>query len=94
MDSKKTVKVSVDKKVAPVSDKELQFAFGKENYRLMLIGLGVIILGFILMVGGGSKDPNEFNEAIFNTQRLTIAPLLILAGYIIEIFAIMKRPRD
>ena len=94
MDSKKTVKVSTDKKAVPVADKELQFAFGKENHRLMLIGLGVIVLGFILMVGGGSKDPNVFNEAIFNTQRLTIAPLLILGGYIIEIFAIMKRPRD
>lgn len=94
MEVKKTVKVSADKKAAPVSDKEQQFAFGKENYRLMLIGLGVIVLGFILMVGGGSEDPNVFNEAIFNTQRLTIAPLMILSGYIIEIFAIMKRPRD
>lgn len=94
MDLKKTVKVSADKKAAPVNDKEQQFAFGKENYRLMLIGLGVIVLGFILMVGGGSADPNVFNEEIFNTRRLTIAPLLILAGYVIEIFAIMKRPRD
>ncbi|MFH1118368.1 MAG: DUF3098 domain-containing protein [Bacteroidota bacterium] len=94
MDSKKTVKVAADKKAVPVGDKEQQFAFGKENYRLMLIGLGVIALGFILMVGGGSKDPNVFNESIFNFQRLTLAPLLILAGYVIEIFAIMKKPRD
>ena len=94
MDLKKTAKVSADKKASPVIEKDLQFAFGKENYRLMLIGLGVIAMGFILMVGGGSDDPNVFNKAIFNTQRLTIAPLLILAGYIIEIFAIMKKPRD
>jgi hypothetical protein len=94
MDVKKTVKVSADKKASTVPDKELQFAFGKENYRLMLIGLGVIALGFILMVGGGSDDPKVFNEAIFNFQRLTLAPLLILAGYVIEIFAIMKKPRD
>ncbi|MBL7904202.1 MAG: DUF3098 domain-containing protein [Bacteroidales bacterium] len=72
----------------------MQFAFGKENYRLMLIGLAVIALGFILMVGGGSDDPNVFNEGMFNFQRLTLAPLLILAGYVIEIFAIMKKPRD
>ncbi|MHC1777372.1 MAG: DUF3098 domain-containing protein [Lentimicrobium sp.] len=94
MDVKKTAKVSADKKASTVTDKELQFAFGKENYRLMLIGLGVIALGFILMVGGGSDDPKVFNEAIFNFQRLTLAPLLILAGYVIEIFAIMKKPRD
>jgi hypothetical protein len=94
MNLKKTVKVSSDKKASTAPDKELQFAFGKENYRLMLIGLGVIALGFILMVGGGSKDPQVFNEAIFNFQRLTLAPLLILAGYVIEIFAIMKKPRD
>lgn len=94
MDSKKTVKVSADKKALPVIEKEQQFAFGRENYRLMLIGLGVIALGFILMIGGGSDDPKVFNQAIFNFQRLTLAPLLILAGYVIEIFAIMKKPRD
>ena len=70
------------------------FAFGKENYRLMLIGLAIIVLGFILMIGGGSKDPNVFSPAIFDFQRLTLAPILILAGYAIEIFAIMKKPKD
>lgn len=94
MDSKKTAKSGTERKTSPVPDKELQFAFGKENYRLMLIGLAVIALGFILMVGGGSDDPNVFNEGMFNFQRLTLAPLLILAGYVIEIFAIMKKPRD
>jgi hypothetical protein len=93
MDLKKA-KVSADKKAPAVPDKEMQYAFGKENYRLMLIGLAVIALGFILMVGGGSDDPNVFNEGMFNFQRLTLAPLLILAGYVIEIFAIMKKPRD
>jgi hypothetical protein len=70
------------------------FAFGKENYRLMLIGLGLIFVGFLLMIGGGSKDPNVFSYSIFNFQRLTLAPLLILAGYVVEIFAIMKKPKD
>ena len=68
--------------------------FNKENYKWMLIGLAVIVAGFILMIGGGSGDPNVFNPEIFNFQRLTLAPLLILAGYVIEIFAIMKRPRE
>jgi hypothetical protein len=70
------------------------FAFGKENYRLLLIGLALIVLGFLLMIGGGSKDPNVFSQDIFNFQRLTLAPILILAGYVVEIFAIMKKPKD
>ena len=71
-----------------------EFAFGKENYRLMLIGLAFIVLGFLLMVGGGSADPNTFNPEIFSFRRITLAPILILGGYVIEIFAIMKRPKD
>jgi hypothetical protein len=70
------------------------FAFGKENYRLLLIGLALIVLGFLLMIGGGSKDPKVFSQDIFDFQRLTLAPLLILAGYVVEIFAIMKKPKD
>ena len=70
------------------------FAFGKENYRLMLIGLALIVIGFILMIGGGSKDPSQFNPEIFSFRRITLAPILILAGYVVEIFAIMKKPKD
>lgn len=70
------------------------FAFGKENYRLLLIGLALIVLGFLLMIGGGSKDPKVFSQDIFNFQRLTLAPILILAGYVVEIYAIMKKPKD
>lgn len=70
------------------------FAFGKENYRLMLIGLALIALGFILMIGGGSKDPSQFNPEIFSFRRITLAPILVLAGYVVEIFAIMKKPKD
>ncbi len=70
------------------------FAFGKENYRLMLIGLALIALGFILMIGGGSKDPSQFNPDIFSFRRITLAPILVLAGYVVEIFAIMKNPKD
>jgi len=70
------------------------FAFGKENYRLLLIGLALIVLGFLLMIGGGSDDPKVFSQDIFNFRRLTLAPILILAGYVVEIFAIMKKSRD
>ena len=77
---------------APVKTGE--FAFGKENYRLLFIGLAFIVLGFILMIGGGSTDPKVFNPAIFNFQHITLAPILVLTGYVIEIFAIMKKPKD
>lgn len=70
------------------------FAFGRENFRLLFIGLGLLLLGFLLMIGGGSDDPNVFSYKIFDFQRLTLAPLLILAGYVVQIFAIMKKPKD
>lgn len=93
MDVKKKPQVAEAKKVSDKAETNL-FAFGRENYKWMLIGLGVIVLGFLLMIGGGSDDPNVFNEEIFSFRRITLAPLLILAGYVIEIYAIMKRPRD
>lgn len=55
----------------------------------MLIGLGVIVLGFILMIGGGSKDPDVFNPDIFNFRRIRLAPALVLIGFGIEIAAIL-----
>lgn len=67
----------------------------KHNYVLMLIGLAVIILGYILMSGGGSEDPNVFNEdELYSFRRITLAPILIVAGFIFEIYAIMKRPKQ
>ena len=89
----KTDKTVAAEKKNP-AEKKPMFAFGKENYRLLLIGLAVIVLGFILMIGGGSDDPNKFNFDLFNFQRLTLAPVLILAGFVIEIFAIMKKPKQ
>ncbi|MCF8217357.1 MAG: DUF3098 domain-containing protein [Bacteroidales bacterium] len=83
---------SADKKKDNVKREE--FTFGKQSYRLLTVGLVLIGLGFILMAGGGSTDPNEFNEEIFSFRRITLAPLLILAGYVVEIFAIMKRPSN
>ena len=57
----------------------MNFTFGKRNYQLLIAGVVVMALGYILMSGGGSDDPNVFSDAIFNTQRLTIGPILILA---------------
>ncbi|MCD7969495.1 MAG: DUF3098 domain-containing protein [Alistipes sp.] len=64
-----------------------------QNYKLMLLGFGIIVLGFILMAGGGSKDPNEFNYDMFSFRRITLAPLLVLGGFVLEIYAIMKLPK-
>jgi len=72
----------------------MEFNFGKRNYQLLIAGVVVMALGYILMSGGGSDDPNVFSDAIFNTQRLTIGPILILAGLVIEIFAILHKPKE
>jgi hypothetical protein len=69
------------------------FALGRENYKLMAIGFGIIILGFILMIGGRSNDPNVFSPAIFSFRRITLAPLFLLFGFIFEIYAIMKKTK-
>ncbi len=70
------------------------FAFGKINYTIMLIGIGLILTGFILMSGGGSDDPNVFSEEIFSFRRITLAPLLVLSGFVLEIYAIVKKSKD
>ena len=95
MKKKETNKTAsnIDKQASTVS-KSSQFAFGKENYKLLLIGLVLIAVGFLLMIGGGSDDPKVFSDDIFNFRRLTLAPILILSGYVVEIFAIMKKPKD
>lgn len=87
-------KKAVAEQPKAAGESAVAFAFGKENYRLLIIGLVVIIVGFLLMIGGGSDDPNVFSEDIFSFRRMTLAPILILAGYIIEIYAIMKKPKD
>jgi len=67
--------------------------FSKENYRWMIIGIVIMALGLILMVGGKSKDPNVFDpKEVYSFTRITIAPILILAGLALEIFAIFKKP--
>lgn len=70
-----------------------KFALPKKNIVLILIGLGVIVLGYILLAGGGSDDPNVFNYEMFSFRRLVIAPIVIIAGFAFEIYAIMKRPK-
>jgi hypothetical protein len=69
------------------------FGFQKENYRLLLIGIVINVIGFILMIGGGTDNPNNFNaDELFSPIRITVSPMLIIAGYIVILFAIMKKP--
>lgn len=70
-----------------------EFLFGKNNYTILLIGIGVIVLGFILMSGGGSDDPAVFSDAIFNFRRIRLAPTTVLIGFGITIYAILKSPK-
>lgn len=72
--------------------KKKDFIFEKKNYVFMLIGAAFIALGFILMAGGGSDDPNVFNPAIYNWRRIRLAPTLVLIGFGIEVYAILLNP--
>lgn len=70
-----------------------EFLFDRVNYKFLLIGLGVIALGFILMSGGGSEDPTVFNEEIFSWTRIRLAPTTVLIGFGITIYAILKKSK-
>jgi len=82
----------MSKQKKPLHKQDLNFVFGKKNYVFMFIGLAVIALGFILMAGGGSDDPNVFNEEIYNFRRIRLAPALVLIGFGIEVYAILVNP--
>jgi len=76
-----------------MKDKKFDFPLGKENYRLLVIGIVIIVIGFILMMGGGSSDPEVFSSDIFSFRRITLAPLVVLFGFGFEIYAIMKKTK-
>ena len=75
-------------------DEKRNFALDRENYKLLAIGFGIIVIGFLLMLGGKSDDPNVFSEDIFSFRRITLAPIVVLAGFAFEIWAIMKKPKE
>ncbi len=68
-----------------------EFLFNKVNYKILLIGIGVIALGFILMSGGGSDDPKVYSDAIFDFRRIRLAPTTVLIGFGITIYSIFKK---
>ncbi len=73
---------------------KINFALGRENYKLLAIGFAIIVIGFLLMLGGKSESPDVFSDDIFSFRRITLAPVVVLAGFVFEIWAIMKKPKD
>lgn len=67
------------------------FPFERRNYMFFLIGIGLLVAGYLLMSGGGVEDPNEFSDAIFSFRRITLAPLTVMVGYGVIFYSILKR---
>lgn len=74
-------------------ERKEQFIFGKKNYKFMFIGLACIALGFMLMAGGGSDDPNTYSDAMYSFRRIRLAPFFVLVGFGIQVYAILLNPK-
>ena len=68
-------------------------SFSKQNYMIMLTGLVIVVIGFLLMSGGGSEDPTKFNYEIFSGRRITLAPIMVIGGYVVVVVGIMKKSK-
>ena len=77
-----------------IPQKGVHMPFGTLNYILMGVGVLLLAIGYILLTGGGSDNPNEFNPAMFDNRRLVVAPIMIVAGFVVEIIAIMVKGKD
>ncbi|MFI5163786.1 MAG: DUF3098 domain-containing protein [Bacteroidia bacterium] len=86
--------VTSSKMFAPQQGEKATFAFGADNYKLLLIGIAVVAVGMLCMIGGASDDPKKFSEDIFDFRRLTLAPILIIAGYVVVLLGILKKPKN
>ena len=82
------------KDIKTIEKEKKTMPFGRDNYKWVLIGLAFLLVGFLLMIGGGSDNPDVFNEGIFNFRRLTLSPILILIGFGIQFYAIMKKNKE
>lgn len=95
--NKETKKKAAGGKKAPVAQKNLKddFPFTRDNYKWLIAGVVVLALGFILMSGGGTDDPTEFaGETLFSPRRMTVAPLLMLGGFLLVLYSIMKKTKE
>jgi hypothetical protein len=73
---------------------KMTFAFGKENYLLMILGFVLLIIGYMMMSGGATTDPNVFNGEVFSTRRITFAPIVCLIGYAVVLVAILYKSKE
>ena len=85
---------SPSSKTASAAPEKVTFAFGKENYKLMIIGVVIVAIGMILMTGGASDDPNKMSEEIFDFRILTLAPIVIIGGYVVVLLSIIKKSKE
>lgn len=90
--SKNAGKKPVASKNTPKPEWAPGMPFRPVNYLLMVVGVVVLLIGYLLLSGGGSDDPSQFSDAIFNARRLKVAPITLVIGFVIELFAIMYRP--
>lgn len=91
--AKEKPKAPASKTVSAAQEKTT-FAFGKENYKLMIIGVVAVAIGMLLMSGGASDDPNKMSEEIFDFRRLTLAPIVIIGGYVVVLLSIIKKSKE
>lgn len=86
-------KTTATTKGAAIKEKidDAAFAFGRENYILLFISVGLLLIGYFMMAGGKADNPNVFNEEVFSFRRITLAPLIVMAGYATGIYAIVKK---
>ncbi len=84
------------KEIKKTEDNKTQFTFifDKVNYIIMIVGVVLLAFGYIMLMGGGSDDPNVFNPAMFNSRRLFVAPIFIILGFLAEIVAILYKPKS
>lgn len=73
--------------------KTMKFAFDKKNYMFLIIGIVLLIIGYVALSGGGTNDPNKFSEALFSTRRMVIAPIILFLGYCTIAYGIMIKPK-
>ena len=86
--------MTANKKNIKQGSTDVDFAIGKENFKYIAIGIGILVIGFLLMSGGKSDDPNIFNPEIFSFRRITLAPIIVVGGFGFIIWAIMKKPKE
>lgn len=86
-------KINIKKDAPAQTDKPkpAAMAFGRTNYLIILGGVALLIIGYLLMVGGGSDDPNVFNEEMFSPRRITVSPIVLLIGFVVVLYGIMHK---